>query len=70
VLFDHEPLVLEVDSWEYHASQAAFELDRRRQNGLTLSGYRVLRFTAAMITGEPAQVIGAIRAMRRRLRGS
>jgi very-short-patch-repair endonuclease len=61
------PLVVEVDSWEYHASREAFELDRRRQNGLMVSGYRVLRFTAAMITGEPAQVIGAIRAMRRQL---
>ena len=69
VLFDDVPLVLEVDSWEYHASQEAFELDRRRQNGLVLSGYRVLRFTAAMITSEPTQVIGAIRAMRRQLRG-
>lgn len=69
VRFDAEPLVLEVDSWEYHASQEAFELDRRRQNALMLSGYRVLRFTAAMIAGEPTQVIGAIRAMRRQLRG-
>lgn len=69
VLFDAELLVVEVDSWEYHASQAAFELDRRRQNGLMLSGYRVLRFTGAMIAGEPARVIGAIRAMRRQLRG-
>ena len=69
VLFDAEPLVVEVDSWEYHASREAFELDRRRQNGLMLSGYRVLRFTAPMITGEPAQVIGAIRALRRQLRG-
>jgi len=69
VLFDAEPLVVEVDSWEYHASLEAFEHDRHRQNGLMLSGYRVLRFTAAMITGEPVQVIGAIRTMRRQLRG-
>jgi very-short-patch-repair endonuclease len=68
VLFDTEPLVVEVDSWEYHASQEAFELDRRRQNDLMLSGYRVLRLTAAMITGDPARVIGAIGTMRRRLR--
>jgi len=69
VMFDAQPLVLEVDSWEYHASQEAFELDRRRQNGLVLSGYRILRFTAPMITGEPARVIGAIRALRRQLGG-
>lgn len=69
VLFDAEPLVLEVDSWEYHASRDAFELDRRRQNGLVLSGYRVLRFTAAMITGEPGRVIGAVKDMLRLLRG-
>jgi len=69
VLFDAHPLVLEVDSWEYHASQEAFELDRRRQNGLMLSGYRILRFTAAMITGEPGRVIGAVKGMRRLLAG-
>lgn len=69
VAFDDLPLVLEVDSWEYHASREAFELDRRRQNGLMLSGYRVLRFTAPMITGDPAQVIGAIRSLRRQLEG-
>ncbi len=70
VLFEARPLVLEVDSWEYHASQEAFELDRRRQNGLVLSGYRILRFTAPMITGEPARVIAAIRALRRQLGGA
>ena len=70
VVFDDVPLVLEVDSWEYHASQEAFELDRRRQNGLMLAGYRLLRFTAPMITGDPARVVGAIRTIRRRLRGT
>jgi very-short-patch-repair endonuclease len=69
VLFDPEPLVLEVDSWEYHSSPEAFELDRRRQNALVVSGYRVLRFTGDMITGDPAQVTGAIKAMRRLLGG-
>lgn len=65
VMFDDEPLVLEVDSWEYHASPEAFEVDRRRQNNLVLSGYRVLRFTATMINTEPAMVIGTIqRALR------
>ena len=65
VLFDAQALVIEGDSWEYHGSHEAFEIDRRRQNGLVLSGYRLLRFTAAMITGEPARVISAIRAARR-----
>ncbi|MGV8910508.1 MAG: DUF559 domain-containing protein [Propionicimonas sp.] len=70
VLFDDVPLVLEVDSWEYHGSQEAFELDRRRQNGLMLAGYRVLRFTTPMITGDPAAVMAAIRTMRGRLGGA
>lgn len=65
VLFDAAALVVEVDSWEYHASPEAFEVDRRRQNNLVLSGYRVLRFTATMINTEPAMVIGTIqRALR------
>lgn len=61
VVFEEAALVVEVDSWEYHAAAAAFELDRRRQNGLTLAGYRILRFTGAMILDDPAQVIGTIR---------
>ncbi len=67
VLFEAAELVVEVDSWEYHASPEAFELDRHRQNGLTLAGYRVLRFTGAMILDDPARVIGTIRRALRTL---
>ena len=38
-----------------------FENDRLRQNALVLSGWRVLRFTYAMLINEPAQVIATIR---------
>ena len=62
VLFEDARLVLEVDSWEYHGSREAFELDRRRQNGLVLAGYRVLRITADMLSGNPAGVIGVVRS--------
>ena len=62
VLFEDARLALEVDSWEYHGSRDAFELDRRRQNGLVLAGYRVLRLTADMISGNPAGVIGVVRS--------
>ena len=61
VLFDAARLVLEVDSWEYHGSRSAFELDRRRQNSLVLAGYRVLRFTGDMLDGDPAGVVRIVK---------
>ena len=58
-------LVLEIDGWEFHGSRAAFEQDRARQNDLVLAGWRVLRFTWAMLTEDPdAFVVAVLAALR------
>jgi very-short-patch-repair endonuclease len=40
-------LVVELDSWEYHRTRAAFEADRRRDRRLSAAGWTVLRVTWA-----------------------
>ncbi|WP_432560537.1 DUF559 domain-containing protein [Granulicoccus sp. GXG6511] len=49
LLFEEHHLIVEIDGFEFHNSRAAFEHDRARQNGLVEHGWRVLRFTWAMI---------------------
>jgi hypothetical protein len=45
-----------------HRERRVFVDDLRRQNGLVLAGWTVLRFTSADVLGRPGQVIAAIRA--------
>lgn len=45
-----------------HRERRVFVDDVRRQNGLVLAGWTVLRFTSADVLGRPEQVIAAIRA--------
>lgn len=45
-----------------HRERRVFVDDLRRQNGLVLAGWTVLRFTSADVLGRPEQVIAAIRA--------
>jgi very-short-patch-repair endonuclease len=40
-----ERLIVELDSWEYHRTRAAFAADRRRDRRLAAAGWRVLRVT-------------------------
>jgi very-short-patch-repair endonuclease len=44
-----------------HRERRVFVDDLRRQNGLILGGWTVLRFTSADVLGRPEQVIAAIR---------
>jgi very-short-patch-repair endonuclease len=53
-------LIVEVDGYRYHRSPTAFETDRARDVKLTLAGWRVLRFTYAQITQQPAYVAAAL----------
>jgi very-short-patch-repair endonuclease len=46
-------LVVEVDGHRFHGNRRAFELDRERDQRLTLAGYRVVRFTWRQIVREP-----------------
>ena len=56
-------LVVELDSFEFHKTRAAFERDRARDMALQLAGYRVLRITWRRLRNEPAEVERAIRAL-------
>jgi very-short-patch-repair endonuclease len=52
VLWRRERVVLEFDSYEFHATRAAFERDRRRTAALTRGRYIVLRTTWRELTHE------------------
>ncbi len=54
-------LVVEADGGEFHRTRRAFEEDRRRDAELLVAGHRVLRFTHARVTGEPAAVAQTVR---------
>jgi hypothetical protein len=53
-------LVIELDSQRYHSDVASFRSDRRRQNELTLEGYRVLRFTTWDVFAAPEYVVAKV----------
>jgi predicted transcriptional regulator of viral defense system len=57
----HCRLVVEADSYGWHSSPDALNDDRERDVELTLTGYRVLRFTWEQVTGRSGYVVGAIR---------
>lgn len=51
----HEPdVVVELDSWEFHRTRAAFERDRARDAKLVAAGHRVMRFTWRQLKGHEA----------------
>jgi very-short-patch-repair endonuclease len=51
-----ERLAVETDGGQAHLTAAAFEEDRRRDVDLMVAGWRVARFTWAMIAHEPDRV--------------
>jgi hypothetical protein len=62
-LWRHERLVVETDGRAIHATRAAFERDRLRDQRLTLAGYTVVRFTWQQVTREPAAVANTVGAL-------
>lgn len=54
-------LLIEVDGWKFHSGPEVFETDRWRQNLLVLDGWCILRFTHAMLTERPEEVLAIIR---------
>lgn len=56
-------LIVELDSWEFHAHRAAFERDRARDTKLLLAGYRTIRVTHLRLDREAEQLAGAIRQL-------
>ena len=55
-----ERVVLEFDSYEFHATRSAFERDRRRDSVLTRAGYLVLRTTWHELTAQPYALVARI----------
>jgi len=53
-LWRRQRLVVEVDGRATHLTRAAFERDRAKDAKLTLTGYRVVRFTYRQIERDPA----------------
>jgi very-short-patch-repair endonuclease len=51
-----ERLVVETDGRQAHLTPSAFEVDRRRDVDLMVAGWRVARFTWAMVSEEPRLV--------------
>jgi very-short-patch-repair endonuclease len=62
-LWRAERLVVETDGHAFHGTREAFERDRRRDQLLTLAGFKIVRFTWRQVTIEPdavAETIGAL----------
>lgn len=62
VAFADQKVAVEIDGWAHHSDPERFGKDRKRQNALILSGWRVLRFTWRDLTGHPDRVITELQA--------
>jgi len=58
------PLVVELDGYEFHKSREQFESDRRRDATLQLAGCRVLRVTHRRLLSEPARLVAEVQRLR------
>lgn len=59
-------IALETDGFAFHTDAEAFQIDRKRQNAISLLGWQVLRFTWLDLTAHPERVIATIRRALRR----
>ena len=72
-VYESERLIVEVDGYRYHRTNARFVGDRRRRAALMARGYEVFPITWADLTDRPRGVMAELRAVReqrRRLLGS
>lgn len=63
-LWEDVRVIVELDSRRHHGGAVAREADRRRDNALMATGWRVLRFTWDDVHERPAEVIAALRVAR------
>jgi very-short-patch-repair endonuclease len=54
-------LIVELDGYAYHRTQAAFERDRARDRAAIAGGWRVVRITWRQLADDPAGVIRDLR---------
>lgn len=59
--FPDAGLLIEADSRRHHMSKLDFESDRRRDNWLMATGWRVLRITWEQVTTRPDEVVALVR---------
>jgi hypothetical protein len=62
-LWRRQRVIVEVDGFATHRTRQAFQRDRRRDQLLTLAGWRVIRFTWDEVTKEPTHVIDVMRKL-------
>jgi very-short-patch-repair endonuclease len=63
IAFRRLKVAIEIDGRLHQDDEDLFESDRWRQNALVRDGWRVLRFTWAMLREHPEAVIAAVRAV-------
>jgi predicted transcriptional regulator of viral defense system len=63
MLWRDEKVVVELDSWRFHGTRAAFERDRRRDVKLRLAGFQPTRFTWRRLATEPEELVGDVRGL-------
>lgn len=61
IAFRRQRLALEIDGRIHEEDAGLFESDRWRQNALVLDGWRVLRFTWAMLRDHPESFLAVVR---------
>jgi hypothetical protein len=62
-LWRKQRLIVETDGRRTHGTRQAFERDRRRDQRLTLAGWRVIRVTWRQLTHRPGEVAGLLVAL-------
>lgn len=60
IAFKRQKLAIEIDGRRHETDEDLFESDRWRQNALVADGWRVLRFTWAMLRDHPEVFVRAI----------
>jgi very-short-patch-repair endonuclease len=63
VLWPEARLIVELDSWEFHAHRAAFEKDRDRDTDHLLANYRTVRVTHRRLSYGPDRLAAQLRAL-------
>jgi very-short-patch-repair endonuclease len=56
-------LIVETDSRQFHGTDSAFEADRKRDQELTLAGWRVIRTTWSQVNDRPEELARTIRLL-------
>ncbi len=58
-----ERFAVELDTYDYHGTPAAFEADRVRQESLKLSGIEMIRVTGIRMDREPKSIVRRLRRL-------